>query len=86
MDKYGIKLFEELVESLWKNKKALFAHDGDFFPVFEDFISAKVYRKLSGDSHDLIQYALEYVLMSGEKLTKPKFKKILRKHLFSLAS
>jgi len=90
MDKYGVKLFEELVDSLWARRKLLLKEakkdpDVDGWFGYPDYwgIPKRVKIQLGSEAVDRIQWITDMTFDC--QITKAQFKKDLRHSLFLLA-
>lgn len=80
MDKYGIKLFEELSEILWENSRS--GKSGTFDnPTWE--LPARIYNKLPPVAVEQINAAVEDLVCRN--LTKAQYIRGLRRYLFHLS-
>jgi hypothetical protein len=84
MDKYRVKLFEEMSELLWKNRSKLEVEEDYIDFGYPDYggLPKRITRKLSSSAVDQIQWAVGFY--EPGRTTKAQFIKVLREHLFIL--
>lgn len=83
-DKYGIGVFEEVVDHLWKNRKLLDNPDYCFCDPDYAGLPDRIVRKLNSDAVDAIWWVFR--LDNASQFTrKGQLEKALRSALFLLA-
>ena len=86
-DKYGVQIFEDMIEFLWSNRENLKADkiDGHYYFDYPNYggLPKRISNKLSSEVVDRMQellYDLDYLFQN-----KLRFRKLMRESLFLLA-